>query len=404
MSKQIEGDVPSPPLPPGDESSLGQELLLVSDSGIDRSVFTDILSRHLPETGLTMAASGTEAAAIAHRSTVDLVLFADHVLRLDGLASVRAVREVLPHGRIAVFGMISDLEAAEWSRAGLDGILSQRLSPERFAQALRFLLAGNRYASPEIFDQSSGHLHFCASQGVCKRLMPLLDELPVPLFLLQYGHVIHANRAALADLNLEASAVLDRSFADLMAPTGRETLAVALSAAERNGGLPPRLLLPLAVGRKRARWIETQWSRIDREGAQILCCICLDQSGRIDAATPEMLGPSGTEAGGDRQDGPVTADPPAAGKANRFEDMPALGNAPGPDRELAVPQNLQRRITRRQRQVLALLGEGSTNKEIAMELDIAEATVKLHVHHILRALGVKNRTEAALLARRFNGD
>lgn len=58
------------------------------------------------------------------------------------------------------------------------------------------------------------------------------------------------------------------------------------------------------------------------------------------------------------------------------------------------------RLTQRQLEVLRLMSEGAPNKIIARELDISEATVKLHVSAILQALGVRNRTEAALEASR----
>ena len=56
-------------------------------------------------------------------------------------------------------------------------------------------------------------------------------------------------------------------------------------------------------------------------------------------------------------------------------------------------------ITPRQREVLGLLTEGKSNKEIARGLDLSEHTVKIHVASILRALGVTNRTQAAIAAR-----
>jgi DNA-binding NarL/FixJ family response regulator len=56
-------------------------------------------------------------------------------------------------------------------------------------------------------------------------------------------------------------------------------------------------------------------------------------------------------------------------------------------------------LTTRQSDILALLANGASNKEIARRLELSEATVKLHVHRILRVLGGKNRTEAAHLAR-----
>jgi len=55
-------------------------------------------------------------------------------------------------------------------------------------------------------------------------------------------------------------------------------------------------------------------------------------------------------------------------------------------------------LTPRQRDVLGMLSQGKSNKEIARDLNLAEITVKLHVTAILRALGVENRTQAAILA------
>jgi len=52
-------------------------------------------------------------------------------------------------------------------------------------------------------------------------------------------------------------------------------------------------------------------------------------------------------------------------------------------------------LTPRQLEVLALLVEGSANKEIAQRLNLAEATVKMHVTAILKCLNVNNRTRAA---------
>ena len=56
------------------------------------------------------------------------------------------------------------------------------------------------------------------------------------------------------------------------------------------------------------------------------------------------------------------------------------------------------KLTARQREVLSLLTCGKSNKEIARALGIAEATTKIHLAALLRALGVRNRTEAAFKA------
>ena len=56
------------------------------------------------------------------------------------------------------------------------------------------------------------------------------------------------------------------------------------------------------------------------------------------------------------------------------------------------------KLTKRQREVLQLLARGLSNKEIARALEIAEATTKIHMAALLRALGARNRTEAAYKA------
>jgi DNA-binding NarL/FixJ family response regulator len=57
-------------------------------------------------------------------------------------------------------------------------------------------------------------------------------------------------------------------------------------------------------------------------------------------------------------------------------------------------------LTLRQRRVLELLSTGLSNKRIARALDISEITVKAHVTAIFRKLGVTNRVQAGLEARR----
>ena len=56
------------------------------------------------------------------------------------------------------------------------------------------------------------------------------------------------------------------------------------------------------------------------------------------------------------------------------------------------------RLTPREREVLVLIGRGYANKRIALELGLAEKTVKTHVGHVLAKLGVSDRTQAAVWA------
>jgi DNA-binding NarL/FixJ family response regulator len=56
-------------------------------------------------------------------------------------------------------------------------------------------------------------------------------------------------------------------------------------------------------------------------------------------------------------------------------------------------------LTDRERDVVALLGEGCSNAEVARRLHLTEATVKGHVSNALDKLGCTNRTQLGLLAR-----
>ena len=55
-------------------------------------------------------------------------------------------------------------------------------------------------------------------------------------------------------------------------------------------------------------------------------------------------------------------------------------------------------LSPREREILAFLARGASNKEIARDLDVAESTVKIHVQHILRKLDLTSRVQAAVWA------
>lgn len=80
-----------------------------------------------------------------------------------------------------------------------------------------------------------------------------------------------------------------------------------------------------------------------------------------------------------------------AGGTSIPADLLLGGSAPGEAPWLAA-------LTPRETDVLRATARGLSNKEIARELDLAEVTIKLHLSTIFRKIGVRSRTEAAMLA------
>jgi ATP/maltotriose-dependent transcriptional regulator MalT len=56
-------------------------------------------------------------------------------------------------------------------------------------------------------------------------------------------------------------------------------------------------------------------------------------------------------------------------------------------------------LTQRERDVLRLLGEGLSNRDISERLVLSEGTVKTHVHNLISKLGVESRAQALIRAR-----
>ena len=83
-----------------------------------------------------------------------------------------------------------------------------------------------------------------------------------------------------------------------------------------------------------------------------------------------------------------------------FRTRPAApaADAPAPVEVVRSPVAEPDPLSPREREILLLIARGDSNKLIARELDIAETTVKIHVQHILRKLGLTSRVQAAVYA------
>ena len=79
---------------------------------------------------------------------------------------------------------------------------------------------------------------------------------------------------------------------------------------------------------------------------------------------------------------------------------PILINNP-PINNLSTKSTGLKTLTNRQSQVLDLIAQGKSNKQIAYDMGVSESTVKLHINALLRSLHVSNRTQAVVTAQKL---
>jgi len=82
-----------------------------------------------------------------------------------------------------------------------------------------------------------------------------------------------------------------------------------------------------------------------------------------------------------------------------FQALPGSAAGATPEDEVVAPApDALDSLSPREREILRHIARGASNKEIARALGIAETTVKIHVQHILRKLGLTSRVQAAVIA------
>jgi two-component system, NarL family, nitrate/nitrite response regulator NarL len=71
---------------------------------------------------------------------------------------------------------------------------------------------------------------------------------------------------------------------------------------------------------------------------------------------------------------------------------------PREQRDIAITENVLSVLTDREHQIMRLVSEGLSNKEIGRRLSIVDGTIKVHLHNIFQKLEISNRTVLAALA------
>lgn len=113
----------------------------------------------------------------------------------------------------------------------------------------------------------------------------------------------------------------------------------------------------------------------------------------------DLVGSGARGAALRRAEGPLLAALVRAVAAGLWAFDPALAPEPPAPRVGAPPP--AERLTPREVEVLGLLADGLSNKQIGVELGISDHTVKFHVNSILDKLGAETRTEAVVRAARL---
>jgi DNA-binding NarL/FixJ family response regulator len=332
-------------------------IVCVGPASVEQEAIKGLLAQLRPQGEIGSAATvAAIAGRIAAGETPAMLLVLDSAAAEAQEGWIAALRARLPRLQVAIYGSFDDLAVQTWLRHGVDALIERNMPANEVLDTITFVLAGNRYVSPGLFLAGSRQEVPCSLLASCGWRSFLLEDLPVPMLIIQGERFVYANMAAKAMLAVADEELLRLRFWDRVAPTRRQEVRDLVLGWQR--GEPIVARMPVTFLGAGGKLVQTEWFS------------CLTRiAGRTAVATICTPSPDGWEG---RPADDRTAPPPGA---------------PRPT------------LTTRQSDILALLANGASNKEIARRLELSEATVKLHVHRILRVLGGKNRTEAAHLAR-----
>jgi DNA-binding NarL/FixJ family response regulator len=352
------------------------------------------------------AEDGAGAAELAVAERPD-VLITDLVMPgVDGIEATRRVRELSPDTKVLVLSSFSDDERVLAAlRAGADGYLTKDASPEQLADAVRALCRGEPVFCPEVVrrlarevvasqrrPEGTVTVLFTDIEGSTPLVEQLGDEDARALF---REHDDLIRRAAAEHHGLEVDSDGDAFMLAFSSARRAVRCATAIQrslAARPDEGPPLRVRIGLNTGDVIAE--EDRYfgravfvaSRVAGQaaGGEIL----------VSELTKSLVAGSGELRFRDRGRHPLKG---LIGLHRLYEVewQPGAPARDGPEAPEAEPEP---ELTERELEVLRLVAGGLQNKAIALELGIAEKTVKTHVSNILGKLRLDDRTQAAVYA------
>ncbi|WP_395021186.1 LuxR C-terminal-related transcriptional regulator [Dongia sp.] len=365
-------------------AAAGPWILHLAPPSIEQQALGDALRAGVAGLNLTWIEHPSDALGLVSRGArPDLLLFLDSALHGEGLALIANLRRLHPRLRIAVYGALGRIDCVRWLDAGCDGLLARDVSPLRFIEALRFVLAGNAYVTPQLVAAAPDAVNGCAFLGTCGLGSPIFDQIPAPVVVMQADRYLLVNDAAAWLIGYDRSELLLKRPDEIVVEAHRGFILDALQGWQRGVPVDHEFVVALNHRDGGLVWIASYHRLINIGGRPAVLLVATDLTARLGghdqarllAKTPRELAADLTLA--DR-----------AASAGRATSWPAEHGGQ-PD------------LTTRQRQVLELLSGGASNKRIAGQLGISEATAKLHVHRLLRALGARDRAQAVGYGRKL---
>jgi two-component system nitrate/nitrite response regulator NarL len=345
-----------------------QRIVVIDDHPLLRKGLQQLSALHPEVEVIGESDNGEEGLAVVEALKPDLVLLDLNMPGMKGLETLKLLKQLEPSPKVVIL-TVSDAQEDILTllRAGADGYLLKDMDPEELLQCIGEVADDKVILSPAI-KQQLGEASVTAVQTVV-----IIDDHPLLRKGLQQlaklspeieiiGETDNGKQGLIMVYELKPDLVL----LDLNMPgmNGLETL----SALKRLDPTPKVAILTVSD-------IQEDVVAAMREGADGYLLKDMDPE--------ELLIKLHELAEGHLVMSPNIAESLAL----------ALRSETPKDNASATIQ-----LTERESEILKHIRQGESNKVIARKLDIAEATVKVHIKHLFKKLGLKSRVDAAVWA------